>query len=207
MDQSKLKLKVCGLKYTDNVSDIIALKPDYIGFIFYPKSSRFVENFPNIQHNKHTKRVGVFVNENVENILDKKERYNLDTIQLHGNETPELCEKIRNYASVIKAFSITSSKDINNCQKFVNKVDLFLFDTQTDGYGGSGKKFDWSVLNEYKLSTPFMLSGGIGPKDVESILALNHPQLVGIDINSKFETKPGLKNTKLVKEFIHNIKR
>jgi len=201
-----MKLKVCGLKHEHNIKDLIQLPIDYIGFIFYKKSPRFVEE--NLSFDfvssipKYIKKTGVFVNESSSFISDHIAHYNLDMIQLHGNESPELCAELKPYVKVIKAFQIQDGFDFKQLESYLTVVDYFLFDSATANYGGSGKSFNWQILKNYKYNIPFFLSGGISEEHIEEIKQLNIPQLVAIDINSKFEIEPGLKNTEQVKQFI-----
>ena len=151
--------------------------------------------------------MGVFVNETKENIIETTERFALDFVQLHGNESPEFCEEIgKEGVKVIKAFSIEDSFPIEMVKEYESVCDYFLFDTKTLQYGGSGKKFNWEVLSHYRGNKPFLLSGGISPEDAESIRQFQHPMCIGIDINSKFEISSALKNVGLVKQFINKVR-
>jgi len=201
-----MKLKVCGLKHEHNIKDLIQLPIDYIGFIFYKKSPRFVEE--NLSFDfvssipKYIKKTGVFVNESSSSISDHIAHYDLDMVQLHGNESPELCAELKPYVKVMKAFQIQDGFYFKQLESYLTVVDYFLFDSATANYGGSGKLFNWQILKNYKYNIPFFLSGGISEEHIEEIKQLNIPQLVAIDINSKFEIEPGLKNTEQVKQFI-----
>jgi len=148
-----MKIKVCGMKHSGNISELALLPIDYIGLIFYTKSPRYIDNasIPDTTQ----KKVGVFVNSSKEYILAKIDQYNLDILQLHGNESPELCKELSKIKSVIKAFSISEVSDFEQTKDYEGSCDYFLFDTKTSHYGGSGKKFDWSVLDYYKGSTSF----------------------------------------------------
>ena len=200
------------MKYPDNIREIAALQPDFMGFIFYPNSPRFadqldvnsLESIP-----KSIKKVGVFVNDNLENILTCIQKYNLDAVQLHGAENGSLCRKIKEEAKtmVIKAFSVMGAYNLKVTKEYEDVADLFLFDTKTDLYGGSGQKFNWNILSEYQGNTPFLLSGGIGMEDVKAIRSIEHPKMIGVDVNSKFEIKPGLKNVALLKKFIEELNK
>lgn len=203
-------IKICGLKYPDNIRQIVALQPDMIGFIFYPKSQRYV-NKPNdiarLYIPPSIKKIGVFVNETKDTILQKVKMYQLQGVQLHGDESPALCLALKQQKLlVLKALSILSVDDIKKSALYEGFVDFFLFDTKTQGYGGSGEKFDWEIINAYRGLTPFILSGGISPEDAEVILSLKHARLAGIDLNSRFETSPGVKEVALLKEFLKKIK-
>jgi len=190
------------MRDNENISGLLNLKPDFIGFIFYDQSKRFVADFPQIDIPSSTKKVGVFVNEKIDEIIDKALKYKLDFVQLHGNETPEYCEKLTNHKiKIIKAFSIDENFDFSAIKFFENHVSLFLFDTKGKYYGGNGLKFKWDLLQNYKGKTPFLLSGGITKNDANEIKKFNHPALLGVDINSGFELEPGLKNINEIKEF------
>ena len=205
----KLKVKICGLKYPENILAVSALNPDFIGFIFYPKSPRYAEplDINTLKALPPTiKKIGVFVNENLENILTIAYKYNLDGLQLHGTELVDMCRELKKTGYlVIKAFPIAEAYNFKVTKAYEGVCDYFLFDTQTNSYGVSGVKFNWQILKEYTGETPFLLSGGIAADDAEAIQKIEHPQFVGIDLNSKFELKPGLKNISLLKEFISNL--
>ena len=207
--EKKLKVKICGLKYPGNILAVSALKPDFMGFIFYPKSPRYAEPLDINTLNAlppTIKKIGVFVNENLENILTIAYKYNLDGLQLHGTELVDMCHELKKTGYlVIKAFPIAEAYNFKVTKAYEGACDYFLFDTQTNSYGGSGVKFNWQILKEYTGETPFLLSGGIAADDAEAILKIEHPQFAGIDLNSKFELKPGLKNISLLKEFISNF--
>jgi len=198
-------IKVCGLKFEQNLNDISALDIDMVGYNFYEPSPRYVQNkLPNIS--SHIKKVGVFVNASESFILQKVYEYNLDYAQLHGDENLEFCKKIKAYIPIIKVFRVNDKLDVNLLKTF-DFCDFFLFDTATKQFGGSGQKFDWSLLNEFGIKVPFLLSGGIGPDDLEDILKISHSQFLGIDINSKFEISSGLKDIEKVKAFVDEIKK
>ena len=201
----KKLLKVCGMREAANIKELAALSPDFMGFIFYPPSSRFVST---IDENtiksipKKIRKVGVFVNENVLKIKDIAKNFRLDVIQLHGDESPDVCMKLKSEGYVvIKAFHIASADDFSETAEYEGTCDYYLFDTKTQGYGGSGMTFDWTFLDRYTGQTPFLLSGGIRLESVQDLWKLNHPKLAGFDINSGFEVKPALKDIDLVKKF------
>lgn len=202
-----MKTKICGLKYEDNIKQVAELKPDFMGFIFYKESKRYVGEKFNAsilnQLDKDIKKVGVFVNENSSTILDIVARYNLDLVQLHGTESQEDCEEIKKNVQVIKAFQIDSNFDSSILLTYENCTDYFLFDTKTKGHGGSGIKFDWSLLKNYKINKPYFLSGGIETSDIPS---LKEFAPFAIDVNSKFEDKPGLKNIQKLNELLSKTK-
>jgi phosphoribosylanthranilate isomerase len=204
-----MKIKVCGMKYPGNIKELTALPIDMLGMIFYEKSPRYagglnageLDNIP-----PAIRKVGVFVNESLENMLEIIDRYHLQMVQLHGNESPALCEKIKlRGVEVIKAFPVKETGDLKKCSIYENRCDYFLFDTPSSRYGGSGKKFDWQILSSCKSQTPFFLSGGIDSSDIESIRQLPVSQLYAIDLNSRFEFSPGLKNINKLKEFISGL--
>ncbi len=204
-----MKLKVCGLKYQSNIEELINLNIDYVGFIFYKKSSRYIGesiSFDFIRKiPKHISKVGVFVNETAYNVLNFVAHYNLDVVQLHGDESEEICEELKPYITVIKAFRIHNDFDFTTLEKYLPHVDFFLFDTDTKTYGGSGQQFNWELLKQYTFDKPFFLSGGIDSSSIKQIQQFNHSQLHAIDINSKFELSPALKNIEKIKQFIQNI--
>ncbi len=206
-----LKIKVCGMRDPVNISGVVAAKPDFLGFIFYPKSSRFAGYEPSPEMldvvPDSVKKVGVFVNEAPGKVIEICQSWKMDVAQLHGTETPEYCQRIKDSGlTVIKAFSIDEQFDFDKLDVFSSVCDYFLFDTKGKLPGGTGQKFNWHLLENYKLKLPFFLSGGIGPDDVQQIKAFNHLQLAGIDINSGFEISPALKDVEKVRIFISEIK-
>lgn len=204
-----MKIKICGMKIPENIRAVAALQPDLMGFIFYPKSPRYAEPLDIATLNalpKSIKKIGVFVNEDLEDILTIATKYDLDGVQLHGTELVEMCKELRKAGFiVIKAFPIAEAYNFKVTKAYEGTCDYFLFDTKTDAYGGSGVKFKWEMLNEYVGETSFLLSGGIAADDAEAILKIEHPKLAGIDLNSKFEVKPGLKNVELLSGFLKEI--
>lgn len=205
-----MKLKICGMKYPDNILEVGSLLPDYMGFIFWEKSARYFDGeMPNLP--KSIQKVGVFVNASFEEILQKIEKYNLQAIQLHGDESVAFCENFKKNApkaiEVIKVFSILDTFDFTELKPFESVCDYFLFDTKGKLPGGNGTTFDWKVLENYPSTKPFFLSGGIGLEEIEAvneILKTNLP-VYAIDVNSKFEIEPGLKNIELCTEAINNF--
>lgn len=196
------------MKYPENIIELSQLPIDFMGMIFYEKSARYVDELTlsdlDILPNQ-IKRVGVFVNAEADFILNKVNQYGLNIVQLHGHESPEFCRNLSKTIPIIKAFSIENTSDIQNTKEYEGLCEYFLFDTKTPQYGGSGQKFDWNILNEYKGATPFLLSGGISVDDADSIRSIDHPLFKGIDLNSKFEIKPGEKNIKQLEQFIKEI--
>lgn len=201
-----MKLKVCGLKHQNNIEELSSLSIDYMGFIFYKKSPRYIDNEIDFDFMKSVpksiKKVGVFVNENSHSIISSVTNYDLDLIQLHGEESAEFCKELKANVKIIKAFQITETFDFRILGSYLDSVDYFLFDTPTENYGGCGQSFNWKILEKYNYSTPFFLSGGINEEHIEELKKIKFPQLMAIDINSKFETEPGLKNIERVKQFI-----
>lgn len=205
----KLKLKVCGMKHAANIAAVAALHPDYLGFIFYPKSPRLISEVSAelIKYIPSSiKTTGVFVNEELETVKAYIFKYNLKAIQLHGKESDEYCKEIKlTGVEVIKAFGVSEYFDFSQLLSYVNTIDYFLFDTQTPQHGGSGKVFDWKLLQNYTLDKPYFLSGGIDLHHAKQIQEINDPRLYAIDINSKFELEPGLKDVEKIKEFSKEI--
>jgi phosphoribosylanthranilate isomerase len=200
-------VKICGMADAAQMHQLAKLQADMLGLVFYPLSPRYVVGKIEPGEIKtlpvSLKKTGVFVNETAERILKLAKEYYLNTIQLHGNETPAICETLKEEGlDVIKAFNLTKE---NNFDAYAPYCDYFLFDTPSEKHGGTGAKFDWSLLNTYTGKTPFLLSGGIGPGDAEEIKSINHPQFAGIDINSKFEIEPGVKDVEKVKKFLHRF--
>ncbi len=202
-------IKVCGMREPDNIRDILTLDPDFLGLIFYPKSSRYVTSptiINNIRFGQNIKKTGVFVNATEDEIMQKVKLYELQAVQLHGEESVVLCRSLRNKGVlVLKAFQIYAAEDFEDTLLYNDQVDYFLFDTKTASYGGSGSKFDWSLLDAYHGNTPFFLSGGIGPDDVQAIQKINHPLFRGVDLNSRFEIAPAIKSYKLLQQFIKQL--
>jgi len=225
-----MKLKVCGMKYVENIQQIAELQPDYLGFIFYEKSKRNFEGIiPDLPNT--IKKTGVFVNEHLEIVISLIEEYRLDSVQLHGDESVAYVAELKqhlaerrtlfieenksikkrknqhyiskNEIEIIKVFGIKDSFNFSVLEPYLDVVDFFLFDTKGAARGGNGVKFDWTVLENYPYKKPFFLSGGIGLEDVEQIQTIRKTNLpiYALDVNSKFESKPGLKNSNEVKNF------
>ncbi len=195
------------MRDSSNLQELIELKPDYIGFIFYEKSPRYVQKPPQVHMDASIKKVGVFVNASERTINEKRIAFGLDIIQLHGDESPELCFILKQSgAQVMKVFRIDESFDFQQTRRYQDYCDYFLFDTQTKAFGGSGQKFNWQLLKNYNNARPVFLSGGIGPDDVADIQQLKNLNLKAIDINSKFEIKPALKDIPQLSEFFKAIR-
>lgn len=196
-------IKTCGMRDADNIRAVSELRIDWMGFIFWPPSSRYVSEKPSFLPTRQ-KRVGVFVDARIEEVKSKADEYALDLIQLHGSESPAFCERLKanSRQQLIKAFNIAIQEDLQQTSPYEGLVDYFLFDTKAKMVGGNGTQFDWSVLSAYQGNTPFLLSGGIGPDDAEKVRNFHHPQLAGIDLNSRFELSPALKDIEKLKQFI-----
>jgi len=213
-----MKLKVCGMKYQDNIADVAALRPDYMGFIFYEKSSRFVQsNTPEVS--KNIKKTGVFVNASLAYIVTQINEHNLQAVQLHGQESPEFCKALNDEImnqiqgdkkiEIIKVFSIKDTFDFSVLEPYESVCNYYLFDTKGKLPGGNGFSFNWDVLSDYPSTKPFFLSGGIGIDQLEKIKEFKKSEASkychAIDVNSKFELEAGLKNSEELKEFKSHI--
>lgn len=210
MKDSNLKIKVCGMRDEENIRSLIELNPDYIGFILYPGSKRYPgdDYTLNIDIPDKIQRVGVFANALIPEIFSWINRLNLQLVQLHGNESPEYCFELKKMdIRIIKSFGIDNDFDFSVLEPYLSCCDFFLFDTKTDLHGGSGIQFNWNILKSYNANIPVFLSGGIGPDDTEIILNYkNIVNIYGIDINSRFEIQPGLKNIVALKSFFQNLR-
>ena len=192
------------MRDAQNIRDVEALGIDWIGMIFWPKSKRYVAEVPSYLP-EHLKKVGVFVDSTLDDILQHISDYQLDIIQLHGQESPDFAKALKPH-TIIKAFNIEKADDLLQTEKYKGIADYFLFDTKGKMVGGNGQKFDWSVLTAYQGKTPFLLSGGIGPEDAESVRSFHHPKCIGIDLNSRFESEPGFKDINQLKTFINKLR-
>ena len=227
-------IKVCGMRDADNIREVSELDIDMMGFIFWKDSPRFVrmisshagiipdyseerlnKNSGKVVDDQHRiKRVGVFVDDMPQTIVTRIYNYELDYVQLHGEESCIMIDNlrrtlepdIRTGVKIIKTISVSSAEDIETTKEYEGCVDLFLFDTKCPTMGGSGDKFDWSVLSAYKGNVPFLLSGGIGMDDVDKIKSFQHPQFAGVDVNSCFETEPGVKDVEKLRLFIEKLR-
>jgi phosphoribosylanthranilate isomerase len=218
-----MKLKICGMKYQDNINQVAKLQPDYLGFIFYEKSPRFFEgDIPQVPNT--IKKVGVFVNASIEYIIEQIKTHNIQAIQLHGNESPEFCDALRRaelvsashnenlkqtQVDIIKVFSIKEKFNFDVLKPYENACDYYLFDTKGKLPGGNGYTFNWNVLNNYPSTKPYFLSGGIGLDQIENINQFQKSKAskycYAIDVNSKFEIEAGLKDIKRLNRFINQI--
>ncbi|MEA5405081.1 phosphoribosylanthranilate isomerase [Arcicella sp. DC2W] len=206
-----MRLKVCGMRNSDNIKELLELGPDYMGFIFYEKSSRFVgeeldeellKSFP-----QSVKKVGVFVNATQAYILDKVKKYALDYVQLHGEEMPDFCRNLKfKGVNIIKAFSVDNQFNFGKLLNFKPYCDYFLFDTKGDLKGGNGITFDWSVLRRYDNDKPFFLAGGIDLDNAAQARELAGLKIHSLDVNSKFEIAPALKDIEKLSELMKIVK-
>lgn len=204
-----MKIKVCGMRDAENIREVEALGVDCMGFIFYEGSSRYVSTKPAYLPTQ-CKRAGVFVSSTVTEILEKCDEFGLDIVQLHGNESADFCSDLRKMLptdiQTIKMLSISDGKAFSTTKAFMPYVDYFLFESPCREYGGSGKQFDWSLLDLYRGDKPFILTGGIGPDDASRLMKLQHSRFAGIDLNSRFEIAPAMKSVELLKQLINNIR-
>jgi phosphoribosylanthranilate isomerase len=202
-----MKVKVCGMKYAENIIQAAELKPDFMGFIFYRNSKRFVGNdFAMPLVDNSIKKVGVFVNEKMDLILKTVEKHNLDFVQLHGTESAQFCNDLSKHVNIIKAFGIDASFDFSLLSTYTAYCNYFLFDTKSDQYGGTGLSFDRNLLKNYSVSVPYFISGGI---DIEEIKNNNthDDNCIGLDVNSKFESSPGIKDINKLKLMMNELQR
>lgn len=226
-----MKIKVCGMREPDNIRAVENLGVDMIGLIFWKKSPRYVVSVPSYAGTipdyagaaackdgkgcgRNIGRVGVFVNEMPQNIITAVYNYGLDYVQLHGDESPTMIDNLRRTIDpdihpgikFIKAISVGAADDVKRWREYRDTADMLLFDTKGKSAGGNGLQFDWSVLDAYDGDIPFLLSGGIGPEDARKVLSFKHPRMLGIDLNSRFETAPAQKDVALLNKFINEIK-
>lgn len=192
------------MREAENIREVEALGIDMMGFIFWPKSKRYVSELPEYLP-KRCKRVGVFVDEDIEQVKRIANDFALDFIQLHGSESPDFVRSLNH--RIIKAFNIATAEDLEQTKAYEGLVDYFLFDTKAQLPGGSGQQFDWNILDAYNGDTPFLLSGGIGLDDAERVKAFHHEKCIGIDLNSRFELAPGLKDVDEIKKFLEKVRK
>ena len=206
-----MKIKVCGLRDAENLKEIAALNPDFIGFIFYDQSPRFVgDDLDEVVIKaipRSIRKVGVFVNASPDLILRSVKKYDFQYVQLHGNETPDYCRSLRNRGiNIIKAFRVDESFNFSMLNNYKAQCDFFLFDAKGDQFGGNGHTFDWSILSRYDNEKPFFISGGIGLDNLDLLAALKGMKLYGVDVNSQVEIEPGVKDIAKVKELIDRLR-
>lgn len=206
-----LKIKVCGMKYQANIKALAALEPDFMGFIFHPPSKRFIGvefEKQDIEHlNPAIKRTAVFVNAQFHEIVEFANLYRIKTLQLHGAESPELCEQLKQKGfSIIKAFGVDENFKFDVLLNYENHIDFFLFDTKTSEYGGSGLSFNWDILQKYQIEKPFLLSGGLSLENLAEVLKIENKHFYGVDLNSKFEIEPGFKDIEKLEKAFELIK-
>ena len=208
--RKKLRIKVCGMRDPQNMELLCALSPEYVGFIFYKQSKRFVGSRPDPAlftiPGPHIKKVGVFVNEERKQVRKAIKEYGLDAVQLHGGESTDYCRSLSGEAlELIKV--VDPGGNLKDMENYNGVVDYLLFDSAGEGRGGTGRKFDWKLLEELPAGPPFFLSGGIGPDDAEAICNLELDAMMGVDVNSRFELSPGVKNMESLKKFITEIRK
>ena len=201
-------IKVCGMREPENIRAVEALGIDLMGFIFWPPSSRYVGEKPSYLP-RNCRRVGVFVDAALPDILAAVEDFRLDGVQLHGHETPDAIAALKAHlpgVRIVKSLAVAGPEDLEQAEAYADVCDAFLFDTKGKLPGGNGRQFDWSVLQRYRGRLPFLLSGGIGPDDAQRIRAFDVPGCIGIDLNSRFETAPGLKDVDALRTFIETVR-
>ena len=208
-----LLVKVCGMRQADNIRQVEQLRPDWMGFICWNGSKRFVEHAPAYLP-LSCRRIGVFVNPSLDEIRRYTDLLGLTSVQLHGHESPDFCRKAGRLCGadgrplpIIKAFGVESGCPLPDTAPWEEACRYFLFDTRCEGAGGSGRTFGWHVLEQYRGSRPFLLSGGIGPEQFGALQRFDHPMWAGIDLNSRFETEPGLKDVSRLQHFIEQIRK
>ena len=202
----EIHLKVCGMRDEANIAALMELQPDFIGFIFHEISPRYCEKVPEVFIPESTRKTGVFVNKPEEYIARKKKDFHLDYVQLHGAESPEFCGRIQHsVAPVIKAFNLYDDFDFDTLKSYEEACAFFLFDASGPLAGGNGKLFNWQILEQYRGTTPFLLSGGIDESMAEAIRNIKHPAFYGVDINSRFELRPAIKDINKIKRFKHEL--
>lgn len=204
----KPKIKICGLKHPGNIREVLALQPDYIGFICYAGSKRFIDKLDAnwLSDLKGVKKTGVFVNADIHRVTSAIQQYGFEAVQLHGDETPAYCTALADRGvETIKAFGIDERFDWGVLETYETVVDYYLFDTQSAQHGGTGKRFDWKLLGGYQGRKPFFLSGGIGADNITDALTLGDGRLYALDLNSRFETAPGIKDIASLKNTLQTI--
>lgn len=209
--EERLKIKVCGMRYADNICEVSGLPVDYMGFIFYDRSPRCCRGIdPGILGSLPESVTPVMVSVDMpeEELLQLASLFGFGTLQLHGGESPEMCRRLRERGfKVWKAIAAKSAESIRSAEDYAEAADMFVFDTASPKQGGTGQKFDWDILNNYRLPVPFMLSGGIGPEDAAAVKVFSHPKLVGVDLNSRFEVQPGRKDSDRLARFVSSLRK
>lgn len=210
MDNRRLKIKVCGMKDPENLEQLCELSPEYVGFIFYPDSKRFVGRSPDPAlfqiPGPEIMKVGVFVDQEISQVKRAVDTFGLDMVQLHGGETVDYCRDLAGEGThVIKAMD--PRKRLDALESYSSAVDLLLFDSAGEGRGGTGLKFDWDLLRHMTIQVPYLLSGGIGPGDAETLRGTSFTGMAGIDINSRFELSPGIKDIQILRKFINELRK
>ncbi len=206
MPKRNILIKVCGMRDPENIKELAGLPLDYIGHIFYPKSARYVGNLSTLADAPGLKKTGVFVNASLSEITSAIKQYDLKVIQLHGDESPALAKDLKGLGmEVIKAFGIDEDFDWSKVSPFLDQVDYLLFDSKSAAYGGTGHTFNWEKLTSYPYQKPYFLSGGLSLANLSEALAFDDARLVGLDLNSKFELEPGLKDIEKIKEALKTI--
>ena len=206
-------IKVCGMRDAQNIRDVEALGVDILGFIFWPGSKRYVSARPDYLP-VNAQRAGVFVNASPDEVVQKVKEYGLHYVQLHGDEDLSyvtnlqklLTASVDNMPRIVRAIQVASRSKVLKAMMWDGFVDGILFEAPTTGYGGSGISFDWSLLSSYRGNTPFFITGGIGPQSLEALLEFEHPQWIGVDLNSRFESSPAFKNIALLRPFVEALK-
>lgn len=206
-----MNIKVCGLRDAENLKEVAALNPDFVGFIFYDQSPRFVGDALDVDVvralPRSIRKVGVFVNASPESIIRNVKKYDLQYVQLHGSETPDFCKNLKMRGiNIIKAFRVDESFNFSMLNNYKNQCDFFLFDAKGDQPGGNGIAFDWSLLNKYDNDKPFFISGGIGLDNLADLEQIRHLKLYGIDVNSRVEVSPGVKDVEKIRELMACLK-
>lgn len=206
-------IKVCGMRDAQNIREIDAIEGvDMIGLIFWDGSKRYVAQKPEYLP-VNAMRAGVFVDEEIEEVVAKVKEYELGIVQMHGDENLAYVSELRKalvsadvkMPKIVKAIPVSSRSSVLKAMMWDGYVDGILFETPTNGFGGSGVSFDWSLLSSYRARTPFFLTGGIGPLSLEALKEFSHPEWIGVDLNSKFETAPGVKDVEAVRQFVKEL--
>jgi phosphoribosylanthranilate isomerase len=204
-----MKIKVCGMKNPENIKAVAQLQPDYMGFICYNLSPRYMAALPTDVLEMLPPSIcktGVFVNEEIDTIKSLINKFGFTAVQLHGSESPAFCDSLRGKVTVLKAFGVDDSFDFNRLQPYAGHVDYLMFDTKTVNHGGSGQAFNWDVIQQYTLDIPFFICGGLGPDNLKKVKQIKHPALYGVDLNSRFETEPGMKDIKQLQQAFNTIR-